>query len=309
VKTVKGELGWIDERAVVTQPVFDAFHTLAAAHKGDPAVASAVVPDEVNLHLMPGRETEHFYRLGDNAKLQMLERATLPKPTSGAPAAAAAAGVGKGAKGVAVGPPPVAMEDWWLVRDGQGRVGWLLSRALEVDAPADLTQYAEGQRFVGAYVLTTVNDPGAKQEDKNIPIYLTVLSPYKAGLPYDFDQVRVFTWSTKMHRYETAFREKNIEGYLPVGLKQATDLNGRSTAAATPLPTFTYKVLAADAGPVIPDPGTGLMTPGRLIAKTYRLEGNAVRRVQPAGSHDEAEAHPMRAEAKKVEGKKAGKKR
>ena len=72
------------------------------------------------------------------------------------------------------------MEDWWLVRDAQNRTGWIYSRMMDVDAPDSLTRYAEGQRFVGAYVLTTVNDPEAPQDDKNIPIFLTVLSPYKA---------------------------------------------------------------------------------------------------------------------------------
>ena len=86
---------------------------------------------------------------------------------------------------------------------------------------------------------------------------MTVLSPYKAGLPYDFDQVRVFTWNLKMHRYETAFREKNIEGYLPVTIKMQKDPYGKSAAATTPMPTFNYKVLAAEAAPVVPDPVTG----------------------------------------------------
>ena len=85
-------------------------------------------------------------------------------------------------------------------------------------------------------------------------MYLTVLSPYLAGLPYDFDQVRVFTWSIKKHRYETGFREKNIEGYLPVTITQAKDPYGKAANAQTPLPTFSYRVLAADAGPVTPDP-------------------------------------------------------
>ena len=87
---------------------------------------------------------------------------------------------------------------------------------LDVDAPDTLTRYSEGQRFVGAYVLTTVHDEDAPTDLKDIPIYVTVLSPYKSGLPYDFDQVRVFTWSLQHHRYETGFREKNIEGFLPV---------------------------------------------------------------------------------------------
>src|SRR6185437_10548051 len=118
---------------------------------------------------------------------------------------------------------------------------------------------------------------------KNIPIYLTVLSPYKSGLPYDFDQVRVFTWNSKLHRYETGFRDRNIEGYLPVKIATAKDPYGKSPAAQIPLPSFTYHVLAADAPAPVPDPTTGLITPGRTIAKSYRLEGNLVRRIAPPG--------------------------
>ena len=102
---------------------------------------------------------------------------------------------------------------------------------------------------------------GAEQEDKNIPVYLTVMSPYKAGLPYDFDQVRVFTWSVKKHRYETGFRDKNIEGYLPVSIRMEKDPYGKSAAAQTPMPTFSYKVLAAEAPEVVPDPVTGAVVP------------------------------------------------
>ena len=296
VRTEKGEQGWIREDQVATQQVFDEFKALAETHRGDPAVASAVVQDEVNLHLKPGRTTEVFYRLAEGEKLQLLERATLPKPVT-AGAAPVKTVDAQGAESA----PPIAMEDWWLARDARGRAGWLLSHYVEVDAPDSLTRYAEGQRFVGAYVLTTVHDDGADQDNKDIPIYLTVMSPYSAGLPYDFDQVRVFTWNLKMHRYETAFREKNIEGYLPVTIKMAADPYGKSAAAQTPLPMFCYKVLAADAGPVAPDPTTGMVTPGRTIEKTYRLEGNLVRRIAAAGSKDDLEAHPV------VEVKKAGK--
>ena len=156
---------------------------------------------------------------------------------------------------------------------------------------------------MGAYVLTTVHDDGTEQDNKDIPIYLAVLGPYTAGLAYDFDQVRVFTWNLKMHRYETAFREKNIEGYLPVSVRMETDPYGKSAVAQTPLPAFTYKVLAADAGPVVPDPATGMVTPGR-DEKTYRLEGNLVRRIAAAGSNDNPEAHPVIEVKKTSKGKK-----
>jgi uncharacterized protein YgiM (DUF1202 family) len=319
VKTATGEVGWIDEKAVATQAVFDAFEQLAREHKGDPAVASAVVKDDVNVHVKPGRETERFYRLAENDKLELLERATLPKPGPGAVAAkpvpktvSTAAQGPKSGEGTAPMSAPVPMEDWWLVRDEKGRVGWLLSRAVDVDAPSLLTKYAEGQRFVGAYVLETVHDDGANGDDvpadKNIPVYLALMGPYTAGLPYDFDQVRVFTWSLKMHRYETAFREKNIEGYLPVERKRATDPYGKGALAQTPEPTFTYRVLAEDAPAVVPDAATGVSKPGRLIAKTYRVEGNLVRRVAPAGFKDEPEAHPVAVEKKDKKEKKGKKK-
>ena len=36
------------------------------------------------------------------------------------------------------------------------------------------------------------------------------------GLPFDFDQVRVFTWNLRRHRYETAYRERKLAGLFPV---------------------------------------------------------------------------------------------
>ena len=316
VKTDKGEVGWIDEKAVATQDVFDEFQALGEQHKSDPSVASAVVRDEVNLHLKPGRETERFYRLAEGDKMQLLGRATLPKPMQpGAAPAKAAVAAKPGAKGApaaetaASTPPPIAMEDWWLGRDAHGRTGWLLSRMLDVDVPDSVARYSEGQRMVGAYVLATVHDDGMDQGSQDIPIYMTVLGPYLAGLPYDFDQVRVFTWNLKMHRYETAYREKNIEGYLPVKIFMSKDPYGKAVVAQTPLPTFTYRVLAADAGPVVPDPATGMVKPGRTIEKTYRLEGNLVRRIQAPGSHDDPEAHPVAVEKKAAAAAKAAKKK
>src|SRR6202046_4468544 len=63
VQTAGGEQGWIEEKAVATQEIFDQFEALKKQHEGDPTVASAVVRDEVYLHIKAGRETEKFYRL------------------------------------------------------------------------------------------------------------------------------------------------------------------------------------------------------------------------------------------------------
>ncbi len=307
VKTPRGEVGWLDEKSVATQETANGFEALATAHKADPTIASAVVRDEVYMHAKPGRETERFYRLAEGDKLKLLARATLAKPLPpGLKAVSAPAAPKAGAKAPeppAPAPAP-AMEDWWLVRDAHDRVGWIYSRMMEVDAPDSLTRYAEGQHFVGAYVLTTVFDAEAPQDDKNIPVYLAVLSPYKAGLPYDFDQVRLFTWSLKRHRYETGFREKNVEGYLPVTIGKMKDPNGRSATAQAELPSFSYRLLAADAPTPVPDPESGAVSPGRLVTRTWRLDQNTVLRVAPAGQPPEGVARPVPETEKGKKGKK-----
>jgi hypothetical protein len=312
VETDKGELGWIDEKVVADQGVFDGFTDLKKTHEKDSTVASAVVRDDVYMHLKPGRDTERLFRLPEGEKLQLLTRATLPKvaptplrtrsaaPSTTQPATPPASGKATAKASAPEEPPaPPAMDDWWLVRDSQGRTGWLLSRLMDVDAPESLTRYAEGQRIVGAYILNRVYDPEAAQDDKNIPEYLAVLSPYKAGLPYDFDQVRLFIWNAKKHRYETGFRDKNIEGYLPVVITKAKDPNEKPPLGTMELPAFRYRVLAADAAAVVPDPVTGAIVPGKTFIKTYRLEGNITHRVLAPGEIAPQEARPRPVEEKK----------
>ena len=308
VKTDKGVTGWIDEKAVVTQSVYDAFDDMKRQFAFQVPIASAVVRDEVYLHVKPGRDTDKLFRLSEGDKLKLLRRATLEKalPPGQKPAAPVPV-IRKGKKAKELEEPaldpntpvPPPMEDWWLVRLQDGRTGWLLSRMMDVDAPDTLTRYSEGQRFVGAYVLRTVNDPEAPMEDKNVTEWVTVLSPYKSGLPYDFDQVRVFIWNVKKHRYETGFREKNIAGFLPIEVKIAPDPTGKTPQMSEPAPTFTYRVLPADASPVVPDKVTGAVVAPRTIAKTYRLEGNITRRLLPPNTTAPDEFHPYPVAEKK----------
>ena len=302
VQTPKGEQGWIDERAVATQEIFDQFEALGREHQHDSVVANAVVRDDVYLHTKPGRDTDRLFRLTEGEKLKLLQRATLPKPLPPGqrapvnpvtpPAGATKDKAGTQKESAPAEPTPPIMEDWWLVRDSKGDTGWLYSRMMDVDVPDSIGRYSEGQRIVGAYILTKVNDPDAPQDDKNIPEYVTVLSPYKAGLPYDFNQVRVFTWNVKKHRYETAFRERNIEGYLPVDIKMAKDPYAKNPAGMMEAPTFSFKVLSADSPIVIPDPVTGAIVPGKTNLKTYRLEGSIVRRIVDPATPPPDDAHP-----------------
>ena len=318
VQTPYGKVGWIEERSVATPETATEFEHMAVEHKSDPEIAGGVTRDSVFMHIKPGRETDHFYLLPEGEKLKLLKRAIVERivpqgmvarAQKKIPEAAGTHAVKKGppeAKPVTQAAAPVepAMEDWWLVRDSQGHTGWLFGRMLDVDAPDSLTRYSEGQKFVGAYVLTTVHDDGAPTDQKDIPVYVAVMNSYKAGLPYDFDQVRVFTWSLQHHRYETAFREKNIEGYLPVSITRLKDPNEKPPFGLEDLPAFSYKVLAADSPTPTPDPTTGELKPTRLVTRTFRLEGNLIRHVGPANATPTPVAHPEFEEEKKSKKKR-----
>jgi len=295
VKTQKNEIGWIEDRAVIDDEAFKTFDQLAVQHKQDPVVATGVLRDDLYLHLLPGRDTDHFYLLLANAKVQLLARASVVKAVPGSTPSHGSKPPGSteshtATPAVAPKPPvpqpkapaipepgaplpaPPVMEDWWLVRDTQGRVGWLLSGRLDVDVPDEIGIYAEGQRYVGVYVLTKITDPEATTPNHEVPEYLTLLSPPKSGLPFDFDQVRVFTWSVKRHRYETAFRLHPIQGFLPV---RATF----QPVAGGSAPSFSFQI--ANGQDLAIDPATGVTRPANPRTISYQMIDTQLKRIGP----------------------------
>lgn len=249
VRTGTGEMGWMEQRYLVSQQVFDQLQKLTADNANDPVQAQGVTRNDTNLHVEPGRETEHLYQILSGEKLALLKRGTAAKPGAvAAPAKSSASGEKKEATPV--------LEDWWLVRDSHGRVGWVLGRMVDSDVPLEVAQYAEGQRIVAFFVLNQVQD-----EDKKVAQYLTVLTEPKDGLPFDFNQFRVFTWNIKRHRYETAYRER-IEGMLPVKVVQE-DFGKEGV-----LPAFAIRVLDDN---------------GNIAERKYKLNTPIVRRVYAPG--------------------------
>jgi hypothetical protein len=98
--------------------------------------------------------------------------------------------------------------------------------------------------------------------DKKVPQYLVVLTEPKDGLPFDYNQVRVFTWNVRKHRYETAYREHNLNGFLPVTISQENfDKEGT-------LPVFVLQVKDDD---------------GKMSQRKYKMNTPIVRRVLAPG--------------------------
>jgi SH3-like domain-containing protein len=254
VRTADGTTGWMEQRYLVSQEVFDQIQKLTADNQNDPVQARGVTRNDTNLHVEPGRDTEHLYQISAGEKLSLLKRDTAEKP--GAVAALSRAAKPGSKKNEQDGKSVPVIEDWWLVRDSHNRVGWVLARMIDLDVPLDVAQYAEGQRIVAFFVLNQVQDG-----DKKVAQYLTVLTEPKDGLPFDFNQIRVFTWNVKRHRYETAYRER-MEGVLPVTVSQ------ENFEKEGILPAFVIRVRDDN---------------GNVAERKYKLNTPIVRRVLAPG--------------------------
>jgi SH3-like domain-containing protein len=262
VRTASGAEGWIEQRFLVDQNTFDSLQKLKQDNQNDPIQSPGVLRNDTNLHVTPGRETEHLYLLTSGAKVAILKRATAEKQPGAASAKPAVTKPG------AKAPPGPVLEDWYLVRDSDSRVGWVLARMVDVDVPIDIAQYAEGQRIVAFFILDEVPDG-----DKKVAEYLCVLTSPHDGLPYDFDQIRVFTWNVRKHRYETAYREHGLQGVLPVTqTKEAFDREGT-------LPVFVVRVTDDE---------------GKISERKYKLNTPIVRRVLAPGEKPASPARKRR---------------
>jgi uncharacterized protein YgiM (DUF1202 family) len=248
VRDSRGEEGWLEQRFLTDEAVFQSLQKLARENAAIPAQAVATTRADLNMHVTPARDSDHLYQLKEGEKLEVLKRAASPKaakPENPVPIVADAAN------------SPPAYEDWYLVRDSRHRYGWVLSRMIDLDVPLEVAQYAEGQRIIAAFVLNSVTDQG-----KPVPQYLLLLNEPKDGTPQDFNQLRVFTWNTKRHHYETAYRERNLDGVLPA--RAGTASFGKEGA----LPTFTVSVRTQS---------------GAIDERQYKLNGVMVRRVLAPG--------------------------
>jgi hypothetical protein len=272
VRTAAGAMGWVEQRYLVGQKVFDRIQKLTTDNQNDPVQAQGTTRNDTNLHVEPGRDAEHLYQISAGEKLSLLKRGTAEKPGAVAPPSRSVpAGKGNGKGNEDKKPGPV-IEDFWLVRDSHNRVGWVLARMVDLDVPLDVAQYAEGQRIVAFFVLDKVQDG-----DKKVPQYLTVLTEPKDGLPFDFNQIRVFTWNLRRHRYETAYRER-MEGVLPVTVSQENfDKEGI-------LPVFVLRVQDDK---------------GNISERKYKLNTPIVRRVLAPGEQPQRTA-PKRAPPKRA---------
>ena len=179
--------GWMEETTLLTDAMAAQLKSMVDEAKKQEAQNTALLRDDVNLRLEPGRNTKIMRRLAAETKVEILERKTLPRPNE---------------------KPDV----WIKVRVSPTEVGWLLGSVLDYEAPAGIGGFMEGSNYSAIKPLNTV------QDDEVGPVIWYVVGERRPGAPPEvaFDGIRVFTWNLKKHRYETAYRIKGLRGAYPL---------------------------------------------------------------------------------------------
>jgi hypothetical protein len=273
VRAPNGAEGWTDERQLLAAEDMAALRELSERAAKMPPQGRAGTYGELNVHTQPARGSPSFLQVKEGEKMAVLAHVITPrtdvprKPLLPPPPKRQKAAEKKNPKREPKYPPPpmpkppappkdwlelsrtdhsddeapaeeeeapadkpVLMDDWSLVRTASGQSGWVLTRRLIMAIPDEVAQYAEGHRIVSYFSLGEVTDGDQKK-----PIWLwTTIGDSRP--PYDFDSFRVFIWSIKRHRYETAYIERNLIGYAPVLLKEV-DISTGAKVKGQPVTT------------------------------------------------------------------------
>ena len=254
VRTPQGVEGWTDSNLLLTSQQMDDLLRLADGAAKLASQGRATPFDVLNMHSAPARQSPSFFQINEGESVEVIGHRLAPHSAAPEPVHLAApvkrAGPPKKAKAkaaraaqappmpvppapprnwqdlskpraadlIARAPQPIApatapqFDDWNLVRTKDGKVGWVLARMLTMSIPDEVAQYAEGHRITAYLPLGEVKEKGRDQSKHN---WLWTTS--SAGQhPFEFDSFRVFVWSTKRHHYETAFIERNVQGFYPI---------------------------------------------------------------------------------------------
>ena len=169
----------------------------------------------------------------------------------------------------------VPVDDWYLVRINDvrtrdGKAGWVLARQLSMSIPDEVAQYAEGHVITGYLSLGKV---GSTDKDNWL---WTTTSVGSEGL--DFDSFRVFVWSTKRGRYETAYIERNVKGHYPIEARPGSGEDASFSVVLEDKDGQVYKKTYAFSGYRV-----------KLVSKEPRPEPPAVPEVRATGSFEEVQ--------------------
>ena len=242
VRTAKGQEGWTDEHLLLTPDEVAHLKRFNQQARSLPSQGAATTYDALNIHTEPSRYSPSFVQVKQGEKFDVIghelaPRKAPPRKPLVTPTAKPAT-LKKAAKQPKIPPPPTPpppapppdwlalsktdlppeeekeaepepVDDWSLVRTAAGESGWVFTRRLFMAIPDEVAQYAEGRRITSYFPLGETRDG---DQVKKIWLWTTI---EQSLLPYDFDSYRIFVWSLRHHRYETAYIQRRVKGYFP----------------------------------------------------------------------------------------------
>ena len=268
VRTAGGVEGWTEDRNLMQRAELEELQRFSDTARLYPSQGLASVYDTVNVHTQPVRTSPSYLQIAPGEKVDVIghqfaprteprhkpllkaqpkaprserkpprqPRVALPPKPPGPPPPANWKELSERRSLPKLPPPPpepqpeVPRDEWSLVRNAAGQSGWVLTRRLSMAVPDEVAQYAEGRRITSYFSLGKVTDADKTHETW---LWTTVES---GEHDYDFDSYRVFIWSLRHHRYETAYIQRRVEGFAPVlrntvdghaGFAVCLDNNGR----------------------------------------------------------------------------------
>jgi len=249
VRAAGGVEGWTEERQLLAASDMAALQELSARSAKMPVQGQATTYGDLRIHTQPSFQAPSFLIVKANEKFDVLASVIVPRtdvaraPLIPTPAKKSKTEQKSPQKSPKIPPPPMprppalpadwldlskstvpqnpaapeetrpekpAPTDGWSLVRISGESGWVYTRMITMAIPDEVAQYAEGHRIVSYFPLGAVQDGDQK---KMTWLWTTIGS---GSQPYDFDSFRVFIWSLRRHRYETAHVELRLKGFAPV---------------------------------------------------------------------------------------------
>ncbi len=247
VRTPSGAEGWTSDRELLDAGQMRRLRVLARETAGMPSQGIATTFGNLNVHMEPSRVSPSFLQIKEKEKVDVIAHRLAPRTTEAVrhelvppkPKIEKKTETEKGSKiplppappppsppadwvqlseepdrpsasGTEESAPPVKTDDWTLIRTQNGESGWVLTSALYLEIPDEVAQYAEGHRITSYFSLGKIQDGDLRKD-----IWLWTTSE-RLGEDHDFDSYRVFVWSRRHHRYETAYIQRRERGFFPV---------------------------------------------------------------------------------------------
>lgn len=299
VRSANGIEGWVDSLDLLTPEQMDAIRQERRRALALPSEGSASAYETLNIHIDPGRQSPAFAQIKEGESVSVLAYRAAPRATGPAKAPAFTLERPQSARkqrkekqsrsniklpprpappkppagwdefsrerepesAAVVAKPaephnPVIMEEWALVRTTTNQIGWVLAHNLMMSIPDEVAQYAEGKRITSYFDLGAVKD-----EEKGVR-HNWLWTTNTSAESFDFDSWRVFLWNRRRHRFETSYRQRDLEGYFPVHVD----------APDPAVPGRTFALITKDED-------------GKLRRRTYLFDGVRVHLTGTEGYH------------------------